>query len=148
MYEEYSDTSRSIVFGGCWKIEGIKTPVDRGKCQRFKESAERVKRSFWKKWEGRIYRVITPEEFKQDVMMWAERLGVEPEGIHLRKMKSKWGKCSSKKLVFDISVLEEPYDVRLKVILHELLHLRYPNHGKMFSALLNSYFEEGIKEYE
>ncbi|KYK35100.1 MAG: hypothetical protein AYK18_13475 [Theionarchaea archaeon DG-70] len=55
IYEEYSDTSRSIIFGGCWKIEGIKKPVDREKCQKFKESPERVKRSFWKKWEGHIY---------------------------------------------------------------------------------------------
>lgn len=91
--------------------------------------------------------MITPEEFKQDVMIWAERLGVEPEDIHLRRMKSKWGKCSSNRLIFDISVLEEPYDVRLKVILHELLHLRYPNHGKLFTAILNSYLQESIQEH-
>ncbi|MBU7028290.1 MAG: hypothetical protein HXS48_15265 [Theionarchaea archaeon] len=66
IYEEYSDTSRSIVFGGCWKIEGIKTPVDRGKCQRFRESAERVKRSFWKKWEGRIYIDCKENPFRYD----------------------------------------------------------------------------------
>jgi len=66
IYEEYSDTSRSIVFGGCWKIEGIKTPVDRGKCQKFKESPERVKRSFWKKWEGRIYIDYKENPFRYD----------------------------------------------------------------------------------
>jgi len=66
IYEEYSDTSRSIVFGGCWKIEGIKTPVDRGKCQRFKESPERVKRSFWKKWEGHIYIDCKENPFRYD----------------------------------------------------------------------------------
>jgi len=66
IYEEYSDTSRSIVFGGCWKIEGIKAPVDRGKCQRFKESPERVKRSFWKKWEGRIYIDCKENPFRYD----------------------------------------------------------------------------------
>ncbi|MBU7030143.1 MAG: hypothetical protein HXS48_24635 [Theionarchaea archaeon] len=66
IYEEYSDTSRNIVFGGCWKVEGIKKPVDRGKCQRFKESAERVKRSFWKKWEGRIYIDCKENPFRYD----------------------------------------------------------------------------------
>ncbi|MBU7028389.1 MAG: hypothetical protein HXS48_15760 [Theionarchaea archaeon] len=66
IYEEYSDTSRSIVFGGCWKIEGIKTPVDRGKCQKFKESPERVKRSFWKKWEGHIYIDYKENPFRYD----------------------------------------------------------------------------------
>jgi predicted metal-dependent hydrolase len=92
--------------------------------------------------------VITPEEFKQDVMVWAEKLGVEPKEIHLRRMKRKWGKCSNNEVIFDISVLEEPHDVRLRVILHELLHLRYPNHGKMFTVLLNSYLQEGIKKYK
>ncbi|MBU7030149.1 MAG: hypothetical protein HXS48_24665 [Theionarchaea archaeon] len=66
IYEEYSDTSRSIVFGGCWKIEGIKKPVDRGNCQKFKESPERVKRSFWKKWEGRIYIDCKENPFRYD----------------------------------------------------------------------------------
>jgi len=66
IYEEYSDTSRSIVFGGCWKIEGTKTPVDRGKCQKFKESPERVKRSFWKKWEGHIYIDYKENPFRYD----------------------------------------------------------------------------------
>ena len=91
--------------------------------------------------------MITPEEFKQDVRVWAEKLGVEPEEIDLRKMKKKWGTCSDNRVIFDISILEEPYDVRLRVILHELLHLRYPNHGKMFTTLLNSYLQEGIKRY-
>lgn len=64
----------------------------------------------------------------------------------MRKMKKKWGKCAGSTVIFDTSVLEEPYDVRLRVILHELLHLRYPNHGKMFTALFNSYLQEGMKE--
>ena len=89
--------------------------------------------------------MITPEEFEHDVMKWAEKLGVNPEGVDLRKMKKKWGKCSNNRVIFDVSVLEEPYNVRLRIILHELLHLRYPNHGKMFTALLNSYLQEGMK---
>ncbi len=27
----------------------------------------------------------------------------------------------------------------LRAILHELLHLKYPNHGRMFHRLLNTY---------
>jgi DNA-binding MarR family transcriptional regulator len=53
--EEYSDTSQKIVFEGCWKIDDIKTPVDRENCDKFEEDPQRVKRSFWKKWEGCIY---------------------------------------------------------------------------------------------
>ena len=30
-----------------------------------------------------------------------------------------------------------------KAILHELLHLKYPNHGKMFKALFKAYLRRG-----
>ena len=90
--------------------------------------------------------MITPEEFKQDVRAWAKKIGVEPKEIHLRKMKRKWASCSSKgRLTFDISLLDEPKESRLRKILHELLHLKYPNHGRMFNLLLNIYLRKGIE---
>jgi predicted metal-dependent hydrolase len=86
--------------------------------------------------------MITPEEFKQDVLVWAKEVGVEPKEIHLCHLKEKWGHCSNKReLTFDISLLDQPENVRLRVILHELLHLRYPNHGRMFNILLNTYMK-------
>ncbi|MBP8988428.1 MAG: M48 family metallopeptidase, partial [Spirochaetes bacterium] len=30
------------------------------------------------------------------------------------------------------------------VILHELLHLKYPNHGKMFTLLMDTYLKKTI----
>lgn len=86
--------------------------------------------------------MTTPEEFKRDVQEWAERIGVKSKirQIQLRKMKRKWASCSSKgRLTFEPSLLEKTPDFRYKVILHELLHIRYPNHGKMFKLLLGTY---------
>jgi hypothetical protein len=55
-------------------------------------------------------------------------------------MKHKWASCSSKgRLTFDKTLLDQPEKVRTKIILHELLHLKYPNHGKMFKSLLATY---------
>ena len=92
--------------------------------------------------------MITGEKFKHDVQSWAKEIGVEPKEIHIRKMKRKWASCSSRgRLTFDPSLLKEPERVRSKAIIHELLHLKYPNHGKMFTALLNTYLgkSEGIQ---
>jgi len=92
--------------------------------------------------------MITGKEFKQGVQSWAKEIGVEPKEIHIRKMKRKWASCSSRgRLTFDPSLLKEPERVRSKAIIHELLHLKYPNHGKMFNALLNTYLRksEGIQ---
>lgn len=81
---------------------------------------------------------MTPEEFKDEVRIWAAKIGVKPKEIHLREMKRKWASCSSRgRLTFDTSLLDEPEEVRARTILHELLHLRYPNHGRMFRMLLD-----------
>lgn len=87
--------------------------------------------------------MVSREEFKQEVMGWARMAKVEPKEIHIRQMKRKWASCSSKgRLTFDPSLLEEGRKVRAEAILHELLHLRYPNHGKMFETVLRMYLEK------
>ncbi|PNR92762.1 M48 family metallopeptidase [Petrotoga sp. 9PWA.NaAc.5.4] len=89
--------------------------------------------------------MIAPEEFKKDVLMLAKEVRVNPREIHIQTMKRKWASCSSRgRLTFDKSLLNEPKQVRFKVILHELLHLKYPNHGKMFNSLLDTYLQASI----
>lgn len=87
--------------------------------------------------------MTTREEFKNEVRTLAEEVGVNPSEIHIREMKTKWASCSNKgRLTFDEALLEKPKETRYKVILHELLHLKYPNHGKMFTTLLKTYVEK------
>jgi predicted metal-dependent hydrolase len=48
-------------------------------------------------------------------------------------------------LVFAVvffQIFRLPKEKRDEVILHELLHLKYPNHGKMFTTLLKTYVEK------
>jgi len=93
--------------------------------------------------------MVTPEQFKKEVMKLAEDVGVSPREIHIQTMKRKWASCSSKgRLTFDKSLLHEPEEVRFRVILHELLHLKYPNHGKMFNSLLDTYLQRNINSNE
>ena len=80
------------------------------------------------------------EDFKKEVLNWAEELDVEPKEIHLRKMTRKWASCSSKgRVTFSFDLLEQGFETRAKVIVHELLHLKYKNHGKMFESLLRAH---------
>lgn len=86
---------------------------------------------------------MTGEKFKKDVLFLAQNLGVKPKEIRIQEMKRKWASCSSKgRLTFDRKLLDEDKKIRLEVILHELLHLKYPNHGKMFNLLLNTYLQK------
>ena len=86
---------------------------------------------------------MTGEKFKKDVLFLAQNVGVKPKEIRIQAMKRKWASCSSKgRLTFDKKLLDEGKKIRLEVILHELLHLKYPNHGKMFNLLLNTYLQK------
>jgi len=79
-------------------------------------------------------------DFKKEVLDLAKELQLNPKEIHVREMKNKWASCSSKgRLTFSFALLNQPLDIRTKVIMHELLHLKYPTHGKMFNSLLTTY---------
>ena len=87
--------------------------------------------------------IVPAEIFRAEVRAWARRLGVEPKEIRLRPMKRKWGSCStSGRLTFNVELLRQPAMVRRRVIVEELLHLKVPNHGKLFRALLRAYLAE------
>lgn len=87
--------------------------------------------------------MITEQSFKDEVLKIADLIGVKPKEIHIRQMKRKIASCSSKgRLTFDISVIKEPKEKRYEIIIHELLHLKYPNHGKMFKLMLKIYLEK------
>jgi hypothetical protein len=84
-------------------------------------------------------------------MGWAKRIGVEPKEIRLRQLKSKWASCSSNgRLTFNSEILSQPARFRAEAIVHELLHLKLPNHGKLFKELTKAYlsgrFTQGALE--
>lgn len=71
------------------------------------------------------------------VSFWALRLDVHPRIVRIRSMTRKWGSCSTNGIVtFAIDLAEQEQGFQDFVIAHELLHLRVPNHGKLFKALM------------
>ncbi len=80
------------------------------------------------------------EIFKAAVRDWSARLKVEPSQVRMQKMRNKWASCSTNKWVsFSEDLLKEHPDFQEYVIVHELLHLRVPNHGKLFRSLISLY---------
>ncbi|GEA18931.1 metal-dependent hydrolase [Moorella sp. E306M] len=88
----------------------------------------------------KLEEAIPEAVFRAEVTTWAKRIGVEPKEIHIRVMKRKWASCSSKgRLTFDPELLKQPAPFRAEVIVHELLHLKIPNHGPLFKAMVKAY---------
>jgi predicted metal-dependent hydrolase len=88
---------------------------------------------------------ITKAELKAEVAAWAKLMRVTPKEVHLRRMTRKWGSCSSAgRLTLAEDLLVQPTRGRKEVIVHELLHLKVPNHGKLFKSLLKAYLARQI----
>ena len=90
-----------------------------------------------------LEQIIPGQVFKAEVLSWAKRINVEPKEIRLRLMKSKWASCSNNgRLTFNTEILRQPATFRAEAIVHELLHLKVPNHGKLFKSLMRSYLSK------
>ncbi len=77
---------------------------------------------------------------------WARQLRVDPRLVRVQHMTRKWASCSTSGVVtFAIDLADQEPGFRDFAIIHELLHLRVPNHGKLFKALMTVHVPEWRK---
>jgi len=85
------------------------------------------------KWENKI-------EFKKQVREIAEKMEIQIKSLAVRPMKNKWASCSTdRNLNFNKQLLDLDKELGDYVIVHELLHLNVPNHGKLWKSLMTAY---------
>ena len=80
---------------------------------------------------------------KDAVWRWADRIGVEVREVHLRAMRRKWASISTNgRLTLNTELLNLPEALSEFVIVHELVHLLVPNHGKLFKGYMSAYLPD------
>lgn len=90
--------------------------------------------------ESRKGSLYPAQELKRRAMAWAVTLRVNPKVIRVQEMRRKWGSCSSAGTVTLASdLVDEDERFQDYVIVHELLHLRFSTHGRMFKALMSAH---------
>jgi hypothetical protein len=83
------------------------------------------------------------KDFRSSVAQWAKKVRVDPKRVAIQPMRKKWASSSNKGLLaFNSQLLDERRDFGEYVIVHELLHLKVPNHGKLFKSLLTIYMPD------
>ncbi|WP_406656174.1 M48 family metallopeptidase [Methanolobus sp. ZRKC2] len=92
------------------------------------------------------------DEFKELVRICVLSIGkelkVQPDTVRFRKMRTKWGSCSSKgNLNFNTYMRHLPEDMIEYVVYHEMVHLIELNHGPNFWNYIKSHFKDH-KNYE
>ena len=69
----------------------------------------------------------------------AAQHGFSYNQVRIKHNVSNWGSCSVKKNInLNLNLMRLPAELQDYVMLHELCHLKYMNHGKEFHALLES----------
>ena len=69
----------------------------------------------------------------------ADKYGFQYNKVFIKHNSSNWGSCSARKNInLNLSLMRLPQELSDYVILHELCHLRHPNHGEEFHRLLDS----------
>jgi len=86
---------------------------------------------------------------------WADRIGVRLRQVQIRHMTTKWASMSTAgRLSLNADLLDLPRPLGEFVIVHELVHLLAPNHGKVFKSFLAAYMpdweerESRLRRYE
>ena len=90
--------------------------------------------------EVAAWRTIVEALVPDLVAKWEPVLGVRAGKITYRNMTSRWGSCQPKtgRICINVRLALYPPECLEYVVVHELAHLREPNHGPRFHALLDA----------
>ncbi len=123
----------------------IKTPY---KSQAFIDSMLEEKKSWIEKQFLKIDKLVlvkdeelyTKEHIELRVRHFCLLMNLEFNELKFRKMKSRWGSCSSKRNITLNSQLTKLDNTLIDyVVVHELAHLVHMNHSKEFHQLVDNY---------
>lgn len=96
----------------------------------------------------KMYYMIAEKEIESSLEKMRKLVGLAPEEYVIKKIKTAWGKCSSKK---KITINQDLFMYSRKaidyVVLHEVCHLKYMNHSKNFWNMVEKYMPD-YKEAE
>ena len=80
------------------------------------------------------------EDLRWTVRNWSARIGVKPGRVQIRPMSTKWASITTAgSMTLDTGLLSLPKELGEFVIVHELVHLLAPNHGRVFKSFMLAY---------
>jgi predicted metal-dependent hydrolase len=87
---------------------------------------------------ARLADLSPADRLRRRVDHWAARLRVMPRIVRVQRMTRKWGSYSRRGiLTLALDLERRDRSFQDFVIVHELLHIRIANHGRLFKALMS-----------
>lgn len=100
--------------------------------------------------EAAIWRILQKEALQylpDRVSELSEKFGFKTSGLKIRKMRSRWGSCTARKSInLNSWLVMLPEHLSDYVILHELVHTRFPDHSNRFWEELDRVTGGGSKK--
>jgi predicted metal-dependent hydrolase len=89
-------------------------------------------------WHKSLLHTVIPALIQQ----WEPRLNVKVSTYFLQRMKTRWGSCHHQAghIRLNTELVKKPKDLLEYVIVHEMIHLIVPNHGKQFKKILQTHY--------
>lgn len=90
------------------------------------------------------YRSLLTGKIKEYLITWEKITGLQSSGFQTKNMTSRWGSCNiqTKKIWLNLQLAKKPAECLEYVILHELVHLKIPNHGRNFYNMMNQFMPD------
>ena len=75
-------------------------------------------------------------EIAEPIIERFKKYNVEPTGIYIQEMETRWGSCTKKgRIILNPDLIKAPKPCIEYIITHELCHLVHYNHSNKFLAL-------------
>lgn len=128
-----------ILFGEIYSMDSPEAFTLRKKLEKTKvDSIQNTLRHY-----NTFYKECASTHISPRVEYFSEIMDFPYSEIKFRKMKSRWGSCSSKKvLTFNTELIKIKKELIDYVVVHELAHLKHMNHSRAFHDLVDKYLPE------
>ena len=120
--------------------------IDIDEAKELRESLQKVKfsnkESVIRCYE-RFYKNYALSYITQRAAHFAEVMQLNYSELKFKKMRSRWGSCSSKGVItFNTELIKLDKKLIDFIVVHELAHLKHMNHSKEFHALVHGYIHD------
>ncbi|SFV52849.1 Zinc metalloprotease [hydrothermal vent metagenome] len=87
-----------------------------------------------------FYKETARNYLTKEIKKYAAIMQLEFSALRFRKMRSRWGSCSSKRIItLNSELMKLDKELICYVVIHELAHLVHMNHSKDFHNLVEQY---------
>lgn len=92
----------------------------------------------------RWYRARLGERIRSLIEEWQPTIGVEVSEWRIRRMKTRWGSCNSedRRIWLNLELAKKSPLCVEYVVVHEMVHILEPEHGKHFTELMNRFMPQ------